>query len=84
MDLSWVNGDDGDRPISGVRVEVFLGTMKEDTIDKVGDASLQSTTVSDLLPFTEYEFRLYVRNSIGLSTAVIKVATTLSQSKPFL
>ena len=80
MDFSWVNGFDGLSPIIGVRVEAFTVNqiLRRDVS---GDATLQSITVSDLQPFFEYEFRLYVRNAIGLSAPVVTFARTLSQSK---
>ena len=79
--LSWVNVLSG--PIVGVRIEVFIlpRGLRIRVIDLLGDASLQSTTVSNLLPFTEYEFRLSIRNEIGLSPFVATRAMTLSQNK---
>ena len=83
MDLTWVNDFDGLSPITGVRVVAIIlpEGITVSFMDIPGNASLQFATVPNLLPFTEYEFRLSIRNDIGLSPFVFKRARTRSLSK---
>ena len=79
--LSWANGFNGNSAITGVRVDYTPdgGTTMSQTFQ--GGASLQSATLSPLLPFRSYTIRVHVMNAIGVSDPRSTSGATLSLSE---
>ena len=80
LDVSWTNGDSGNSPITGVMI-AFLARGDSGSQNFSGGASLQSATLTNLMPFRTYTISVFVVNAVGCSEPGNATSTTLSLRK---
>ena len=80
LSVSWTNGGNGNSPIAGVTI-AFSATGDSGSQNFPGDASLQSATLMNLMPFRTYTVSVFVVNAIGRSEPRNNNGTTLSLRK---
>ena len=80
LGVSWTNGNDGNSPITGVEI-AFSARDDSRSQNFSGDASLQSATLTNLMPFRMYTVSVFVVNAVGRSEPGNNTGTTLSLRK---
>ena len=80
LSVSWTNGGDGNSPITGVTI-TFSARGHSGSRNFPGDASLQSATLTNLMPFRTYTVSVFVVNAVGRSEPGNDTGTTLSLRK---
>ena len=81
LDVSWTNGNNGNSPITGVTIAFSARGDSSRSQNFSGDASLQSATLMNLMPFRTYTISVFVVNAIGRSEPGNVNGTTLSLRK---
>ena len=77
MSLSWLTGFNGILPITAIEVDIISSS---EAPFKHVFGNINMTTITGLMPFTEYTFSVAVINLAGQSETVNITATTLSLS----
>ena len=80
LDVSWINGNDGNSPITGVEI-AFSARGDSRFQNFPGGASLQSATLTNLMPFRTYTVSVFVVNAVGRSEPGNGTDATLSLRK---